>query len=364
MEWMFATFKERHPNVTLDIVGLAQVPDVQAKVQTECGAGNCPDFIIAATPAMAAGGILLDLTDWMTTNSDRFIASAQEPMKIDGKNYGWSAEYGPSPMIWNTRALEKVGVTSVPTTWDDLKAAGEKLQGAGLHLTSMGVQPNTYFYSILFPMPGGKEAMDAGDWTADVVVAAFTKLAEIVPFLPPNDAENDWDASAKLFVTEQTAFEVNGTWTIGAEIEGEASPDGFKDVVEVTPFVDTGNGTSVYTDTFTSVAVAADTAKDDAQMAAVLELFDFWTSEEVAERFVSEAHSPMGVTTAKVTPELAGPLLASFYAAVDSAKNPFTLTAALRAKDEYTALDEASKALRLGQGAEKATEVFNQKMTG
>ena len=84
-------------------------------------------------------------------------------------------------------------------------------------------------------------------------------------------------------MSEKTAFEVNGPWTIGTEIEGESSPKDMKDVVAVTPFPDTGNGTSVYVDTFTFIAASATTAEDPAKSDAVLAFFDFWTDTEAAD---------------------------------------------------------------------------------
>ena len=57
----------------------------------------------------------------------------------------------------------------------------------------------------------------------------------------------------------------------------------------------------------------------------------------------------MGVTTGKVTAEAAGPVLAQFYATIDSAQDAFTLTQKQRAADEYAAVEEATKALRLGK---------------
>jgi raffinose/stachyose/melibiose transport system substrate-binding protein len=364
MDWLYQTFQERQSNVTLDVLAIPDYEQMKAKVQTECNSGGCPDILHAVTAADATSGILLDLTDWMTTNSDRFVGVAQEGLKIEGKNYGWSAEYGPVPVIWNGRLLEAAGVSEAPATWDELKAAGEKLAAKGTYLTSLGISPNAYFYSILFPMTGAKEAMEAGNWSDSTVVDAFAKLAEIVPYLPDNDAENDWDAAAKLFVSEKTAFEVNGPWTIGAEIEGEASPPDLKDVVAVTPFPDTGNGTAVYVDTFTFVGASAGTADDAAKAEAILAFFDFWTDTDAADRFISEAKSPMGVTTGKVTTDVAGPVLAQFYATIDSAKNPFTLTQKQRASNEYGAVEEATKALRLGKSADEATAVFAAKMAG
>ena len=165
MDWLYKTFQERNPNVTLDVLGIPDYEQMKAKTQTECNAGACPDIMHAVTAADAESGVLRDLTDWMTANSDQFVGVAQEGLKIDGKNYGWSAEYGPVPAIWNGRLLDAAGVSDAPKTWDELLAAGERLASQGTHLTSLGISPELVL--LQHPLPDARRKGSHGSWELD-----------------------------------------------------------------------------------------------------------------------------------------------------------------------------------------------------
>jgi hypothetical protein len=176
----------------------------------------------------------------------------------------------------------------------------------------------------------------------------------LIPFLPSNDAENHWDEAMQLFVGEQMAFELNGAWTIGNEITGEVAPEGFADQVAFAPFVDSGSGTVVYVDTFTFIAASAAVADDPAKLDAVFRFFDFWTGPEAATRFVTEAKSPMGLTTGDFSQ--ADPLIAGFFGVTGD--YTFTYPPALRTGDTYGAGEAATQALLLGLSVEEAAQYY------
>ena len=85
MDWLYKTFQERNPNVTLDVLGIPDYEQMKAKTQTECNAGACPDIMHAVTAADAESGVLRDLTDWMTANSDQFVGVAQGVSRSTGR---------------------------------------------------------------------------------------------------------------------------------------------------------------------------------------------------------------------------------------------------------------------------------------
>ena len=130
MHWLVETFERLNPAVSLDVFEIPSYDDAQAEILVECQ-DTCPDILHAVTTSYVESGFLLDLTEWMTGNSERFIPAAQEGLLIDGKNYGWSAEYSPVIPVWNTGLLDAAGISSVPMTWDELLAAGEALKANG-----------------------------------------------------------------------------------------------------------------------------------------------------------------------------------------------------------------------------------------
>lgn len=353
MNWIYEEFQKRNPSVALDIFEIPSYEDAQSSALAECQE-SCPDILHAATTSYAEAGFLLDLTDWMTANSDRFLPVAQEGLVIDGKHYGWSAEYSPVIPVWNMQLLEDAGIGNVPRTWDELLAAGAALRSIGKYLTSFGANPMSYIDMIVFSLPGGPEAMANLDFTAQPFLDALSRINELVPYVPENDAENHWDEAMQLFVSEQTAFELNGAWTIGSELLSDVAPENFADQIAFSPFPDVGGGTTVYLDTFTFIGASAALADDPAKLAAVYHFFDFWTGPEAATRFVTEARSPMGVTTGDFSQ--ADPLVAGFFGV--KADNVFTYPAALRAGNTYGAGEAAIQALLLGMSIEEAASFY------
>jgi ABC-type glycerol-3-phosphate transport system substrate-binding protein len=70
------------------------------------------------------------------------------------------------------------------------------------------------------------KAGETGEWDTpelhEIGLQITEKIAQMLPYTPPTDAEDDWDAAVKNFISELTAVEVNGTWTIGRFERGGA----------------------------------------------------------------------------------------------------------------------------------------------
>ena len=126
LAWTFDEFQKQNPEIKIDSVCVpSEAPD---KVATECAAGSCPEIINWASAAQAEAGQLLDISDWMMKNKDRFVWQPDNiQLKLNDKMYGWSAEFGTVPQIWNTRLLEAAGVSEIPMTWEAVVVAAEKL---------------------------------------------------------------------------------------------------------------------------------------------------------------------------------------------------------------------------------------------
>ena len=65
-------------------------------------------------------------------------------------------------------------------------------------------------------------------------------------WIPDNEIELTWQQSVAHFVAEDTAFYLNGAWTIGNEITSDGAAPDLKDHVVFAPFPAVGdNGTTV-----------------------------------------------------------------------------------------------------------------------
>jgi ABC-type glycerol-3-phosphate transport system substrate-binding protein len=104
-------------------------------------------------------------------------------------------------------------------------------------------------------------------------------------------------------------------------------------------------------------------ADDPAVEEAVFKLFDWWISEEVAKRYISEAQSPLGVTE-PITSELAGRLLSEFYTSLDEAGSYLTGVFAMpNVGDNWSAPIDVVKALHAGMSPDEAMDIWIQEMT-
>lgn len=370
LAWQIDEFEKNNPGIKIDRVCIPQ--EAPNKIATECAAGQCPEIVNWASSQQAQEGLLLDLTEWMTENKDRFVWDpATIQLKVDDKMYGWSAEFGTVPQIWNTRLLERAGVSDLPTTWDEVIAAAQKLWDIGVGWSSM-CWTYGYFNAFIPQIPGMYEAWWEAGQTGVFDTPALRegaakicdKILQVMPFTHPTDAEDDWGAAVKLFIAEQTASENNGPWTIGSDLTAEGAAEGLMEVCVARPWPKAFElGPSLETDTYTMVGASAAVADNPAVAGAVLKFFDWWISEEVAKRYISQAQSPLGVTE-PITPELAGRLLSEFYSAMGDANSFLTGVFAMpKVGDAWNAPIDVCKALHAGLSIEEAVDIWIKEMT-
>jgi ABC-type glycerol-3-phosphate transport system substrate-binding protein len=370
LNWQVEEFEKRNPGIKIDSVCIPS--DAPAKISSECAAGKCPEIINWATAQQAEEGLLLDITDWMNAHKDRFIWKPDViQLKVNDKMYGWSAEFGTEAPVWNTRLLKKAGVSEIPMTWDDVLVVAEKLKSTDVAWSNMCWTPG-YFNNLIPQIPGAHEiwvkAGETGQWDTpelrEVGAQICQKILTVLTYTPGTDAEDDWDAAVKNFISERTAMEVNGTWTIGNDLKAQGAAEGLADVCSVKPFPKAfQGGTSTPVATYTMVGASAAVADNVAVREALFKFFDWWISEEVAKRYISEAQSPMGVTE-PITPDLAGRLLSEFYAAISDADVYLTTPASMtKVGDSWNAPLDAIKALHAGKSINEAVDIWIKEMT-
>ena len=158
---------------------------------------------------------------------------------------------------------------------DDLGRAAGGLrgdQGHGLHPDVLGSRRLTTSGTTSSP---ARQAV----WTrsrreqfdAPQILEAFNRLKVFVDngWVPDNEIELTWQQSVALFVAEQTAFYLNGAWTIGNEITGEGAAPDLKDHVAFAPFPAVGeNGSTVEIKQTTGIGLSAALAEDEAKLEA------------------------------------------------------------------------------------------------
>ena len=331
MNWLYESFHAANPGIRIENILNPDSEASRQKILADCAAGDCPDIIHEAGVDMWDAGYLLELTSYLDDDPDwkaQLDANVLGTTTTDGHVWALSGEISPLPTIWNTRILEEAGVTSTPATWDELLAACEAITAIGKLPTSWEVGGVHQWHNILASQPGGLDAIAAGEFDSPQVVESFTRLKTFVDngWVPDNELELTWQQSVALFVAEETAFYLNGAWTIGNEITGEGAAPDLKDHVEFTPYPAVGEGGStVETKQTTGIGLSSALADDEAKLDAALTFFKYWFSDEGGKQWILLTRSPMGVNVDLSTLEGVDPMLLDFLGAQDSAATPYSL---------------------------------------
>lgn len=329
MEWLYKEFGAKYPNIHIENILNPDSTESFKKIVADCAAGDCPDIIHEGNPDMWKAGYLLDLTSYLDEDKawkDLFIPSTF--FSTDGAIWGLCAEFSPLPTIWNTRILEKAGVSDVPKTWDEFMTACEKIKASGKTPTSWGVGGPHAWHNVLASQAGGLDAIAANKFDAPQVKEAFTALKVFVDkkWLPANEVELTWQQSVAAFVAEETAFYLNGAWTIGNEIRSTGAAPDLQDHVKFAPFPAYGdNGTTVELKVGTPLCIAAKVKDDPAKLDGAIKFFKFWFSEEGAKQWILLTGSPMGIDVDVTKIQGVDPLLVAFLGAQAGAKTVYTL---------------------------------------
>ena len=331
MLWLYEAFSKAYPNITIENILNPDSTESFKKIVADCAAGDCPDIIHEGNPDMFNAGYLLDLAPFLAADpawKSLFLPGCT--FNTGAATYGLCAELSPIPTIWNTRILEAAGVSDVPNTWDEFMTVCEKVKTYGKTPTSWEVGGSHAWHDILASLPGGMDAIAANQFDAPQMKEAFTRMKVFVDnkWLPANELEITWQESIAFFVAEETAYYMDGAWTIANNIYSTGAAPDLRDYVKFAPFPAPGaNGSTVELKPGTPIALAASLQGDPAKLDAALKFFKFWFSEEGAKQWVLLAGSPMGIGVDLSALTGVDPNLLALLSAQNSAGTIYTLPA-------------------------------------
>ena len=125
-------FEAENPDITIEWV-TAPYADIVSTVTTMAGGGDKVDMIFGEgtwTSSLVDSGLVIPVTDVLSQDYlDQFYENSLEASTVDGEIYTLPMYMSPFILYYNTDILEKAGVESVPTTYDELLAACEKISG-------------------------------------------------------------------------------------------------------------------------------------------------------------------------------------------------------------------------------------------
>jgi multiple sugar transport system substrate-binding protein len=136
---------------------------LQQKLTTDISGGANADLAIIGTRWLidyVSQGIAAPLDDYITDDfRARFIDTFLSPSVMDGQTYGLPIAASARAMYYNKALFEEAGIAEPPATWDELKAAAEKIKALGGDAYGFGLQgkeieTDVYFYYALWSQGG------------------------------------------------------------------------------------------------------------------------------------------------------------------------------------------------------------------
>ncbi len=271
-----------------------------AKLNALVAAGETPDcFIVSPGPNLDVyvdPGIAADLTDYIKADGwiDTFNGGegAFSQQTYDGKIYAVPLNIAAACVFYNTEMFETAGITTMPTDWNGMLDACEKLQSAGY--TPLTISAGTaWCLSMLAGYICDSEGVDlaaidggTASWLDANVVNATNKLVEISKYFQPTAAGDTNDVATANFYNEEAAMLIQGSWAI-AQING-ANPD-FESKCGVFAFPGTDGRVIAKSD---SLAMSANTEHPEAVIA-----FMKYFTDDTAQKYTAEVGGKIPVTT-------------------------------------------------------------------
>jgi len=113
-------FNKANPDANVKLLELPEAADEQRRLQIQrLRAKNTECDVLGADviwiPEYAGQGWLLDVTDFMSENGDKFIKSTADTTELDGKNYAVPFNSNAGFLFYRTDQVDKA-----PETWEEV----------------------------------------------------------------------------------------------------------------------------------------------------------------------------------------------------------------------------------------------------
>lgn len=229
-------FEAQNPDIDVNLIGKEQSEHIKG-IKMQSQSGNLPDMfwmLQASASELNEAGALLDLSDFLDTNSD--ISGSLRPNMVeafndDGVQYGLPYQPLVTGLFYNRALFEENGL-EVPQTFDDLLAASEVFNAKGITTIAQGAKDPYSVWAFLtmlsrFGYFDKIEAILAGEESYDN--DDFVRFYEKIDLLrqagafPQNVTTQSYFQAVESFTGGQAALLDSGTWDVQ---KIEASPIG------------------------------------------------------------------------------------------------------------------------------------------
>lgn len=209
--------------------GLTGANATQA-LRTRLAAGNPPgtmQFVGFEGVNWAAEGVLRDLSPEADAGGWRDVLAPQLLPFVSSEEAGFFAvpiNMHRNDWVWaNKKVFDDNGIT-VPTTWAELIASGEKLKAAGIVPLATGDEPwqiGTIFDALLLDLNGAdfyrRAAIDLDEaaLSSPEMIATFDTLRQVRGLVDDNFTGRDWAVATGMVINGEAAMQIMGDWAKG-----------------------------------------------------------------------------------------------------------------------------------------------------
>jgi N,N'-diacetylchitobiose transport system substrate-binding protein len=230
-----ADFKAKYPNVTVN-VELQQWGDIGTKLDTAYAGSTPPDVVELGNTLVAkyaAAGALEDISGKKSSydNSSTWLQSLTDSCTVNGKLYCVPYYAGSRAIIYRTDLFAAAGITSPPTSMDDLLADGQKLMTANSSDPNFSALyfPGKYWYAALpfvWDFGGDIAKQSGGTWTGTLSSSSsqqgLSTLANMVSKLSRADKTGDEAKQDAAFAQGHIAMIIANGWEVGVITDPKA----------------------------------------------------------------------------------------------------------------------------------------------
>ncbi|MBQ9263845.1 MAG: extracellular solute-binding protein [Clostridia bacterium] len=221
MQAVINQFNEENPGIKVNFV---QIPDAATVLQTRATQNDLPDMFGVTTSTtyelMFENGLIMDLTGQPFL--DNVEASTLALSAYQGKIYRMPYSLSCYGLYVRTDIFEENNI-ELPETWEDLMAACEKLQAAGIYGFGLPDKDMVYqrmerMMSMLANNDDEFKAIAAGEMDPhdSKVLKGYAEASlDIAKYTNPESKGAGYDESYQLFLNKQAAMTINGQWSLG-----------------------------------------------------------------------------------------------------------------------------------------------------
>lgn len=234
-----AAFNEQHPQINVTPIYI-NWGDGHSQFMSSIMAGTAPDVAMLGGTwcvEFIENGSLAPIADYVSQGLiDTFIPAGFDVMTdANGVIYGLPWDGCTWGVVYRTDLFEQAGVAAVPTTWDELLAAGEKMRAINKYLLTIscwGYEVDDYYLPFLWQAGGNVAERDSsGNWKSAMNTPEALKAAQFYVdlvqkgYMPKEIPGMDFEAVLNSFTSGDTAIMIAGMWNIGT-LQGMSEMNG------------------------------------------------------------------------------------------------------------------------------------------